>query len=393
MPMKYSCSMRQEVTLEYSKGCSVRELARRYEPCAGTIRKWIQSDDEMSQRLESTERELTHLRKKYKQQTQELLILEKGNGLNRDPAHRTISQVREIYRFMQSNQAAKIFTIAAMCRAFQVSQRAYYGWRQRQLKRETDGTNRREQRIKSKLRALHIEHRGAYGVNRMTASLKLWYPEIGRRRVYRYMKELGIQGKTRRRKWRTTIRDLRPHGIQDHVKRDFSARMPRQLVVCDATCVPLRRGRAYLATSLDVFSRKIVGWAIDEKQSAGLMVRVLQQALTEGPCLGMVCHSDQGSQYTSNMYKLFCKEHGIQQSTGSVGNCFDNAMAESFFATLKTECIGNQRFESVEDAEREIGEYINNYYNEERFHSGIGYRIPNEVEHSYQIHRRSTMSR
>ena len=285
---------------------------------------------------------------------------------------------------MQANQAPKIFTIIAMCRVFRVSRRAYYGWRRRQHEREIDGTNRLEETMKQKIRTVHAESRESYGVDRVTVSMKLWYPKVGRRKIYRFMKEMGLQGKTRRRTWRTTVPDHRPHGIQDHVKRNFKASKPRQLVVCDATAIPLRNGVAYLATVMDVYSRKIVGWAIKEQQSAVLMVEALMGVVARGPCHAMICHSDQGSQYTSKVYKLVCQHYGIRQSTGSVGDCFDNAMAESFFATLKTECDGKRVFESIEEAEREIGSYINDFYNETRWHSGIGHRTPIDMERSYQ---------
>ena len=161
---------------------------------------------------------------------------------------------------MQANQARQIFTITAMARVFGINRRAYYAWRQRQPQRDHK-VGHEERAMKQKLRTLHAEHRGNYGVNRMTVCMKLWYPTVGRRRIYRFMKELGIHGKTRRRAWRTTVPYHRPHGIQDYVQRDFSATKPRQLVVCDATAIPLRQGVAYLAVVLDVYSRKIVGWA------------------------------------------------------------------------------------------------------------------------------------
>ena len=284
---------------------------------------------------------------------------------------------------MQANQARQIFTITAMARVFGINRRAYYAWRQRQPQRDHT-VGREERAMKRKLRTLHAEHRGNYDVNRMTVCMKLWYPTVGRRRIYRFMKELGIQGKTRRRAWRTTVPDHRPHGIQDHVQRNFSAAKPRQLVVCDATAIPLRHGVAYLAVVLDVYSRKIVGWAIDPQQTARLMVNALKPVIARGPCDAMICHTDQGTQYTSRAYRMICQANEIRQSVGSVGDCYDNAMMESFFATLKTECVYDHTFETFDDAAREIGAYINDYYNCDRLHSSIGYRTPNDVERAYK---------
>jgi len=121
------------------------------------------------------------------------------------------------------------------------------------------------------------------------------------------------------------------------LQRAFQASQPRQLVVCDATAIPLRHRVAYLAVVLDVYSRKIVGWALDRQQSALLMVNALRQVIARGPCEAMIFHSDQGSQNTSRAFKNICQANRIRQSVGSIGDCFDNAMAESFFATLKTE--------------------------------------------------------
>ena len=202
---------------------------------------------------------------------------------------------------MRANQAPQIFTITAMCRVFRLNRRAYYAWRQHQPVRDAR-VGREEQAIKRKLRTLHTQRRGLCGVNRLTVRMKLWYPQLGRRRIYRFMKELGIQGKTRRRRWRTTVPDHRPHGILDHVECNFQASKPRQLVVCDATAIPLRGDVAYLMVVLDVYSRKIVGWALDRTQSAQLIVDALRQVIARGPCDVVICHSDQGSQYTSNVH-------------------------------------------------------------------------------------------
>lgn len=283
---------------------------------------------------------------------------------------------------MYANQAPTIFTITAMCRVFKVTRRAYYAWRQRRAAHQRRH-GAEEQAMKQQLRTLHATHRGLYGVNRLTVLMKHQYPHLGRRRVYRFMRELQLQGETRRRKWKTTTPDHRPHGILDHVNRKFEASKPRELVVCDATDIPLQGGVAYLATALDVYSRKIVGWALDRTQPTALMMRALQQVLARGSCDAMICHSDQGTQYTSHDYQSLCKTANLTQSTGSVGDCYDNAMAEAFFATLKVECVRGKTYATFEAARQELSAYINDYYNKERLHSGIGYEAPNDMERSY----------
>ena len=289
--------------------------------------------------------------------------------------------VRAIYGFMDANQATRIFTITAMCRVFKVSRRAFYDWRRRV--RQRNATAEVEERaVKQQLRTLDVVHNSSYGVNRMTAEVKQQFPEVGRRRVYGFMQDLGIQGRSRRRRWKTTVSDHRPHGIPDLVKRNFVATRPRELVVCDATAIALENDVAYLAIVLDVYSRKIVGWALDPRQSTELMISALSQATARGACDNMICHSDQGSQYTSQSYQHFCITHGLQQSTGSVGDCFDNAMAESFFGRFKTECIVGRSFPCFDDAYSLISRYMNRY-NEDRRHSGIGYQTPNQIERTY----------
>ena len=272
--------------------------------------------------------------------------------------------MRLIYEFMQASQARQIITITAMARVFGINRRAYYARRQRQPERDRQG-GREEQTRKRKLRTLYADRRGTYGISRMTVRMKLWYPTVGRRRIYRFMNELGIQDRTRRRAWRTSVPDHRPHGIQDPVQRDFSAEIPRQLVVCDATAIPLWQGVAYLAVVLDDDSRKIVRWVIDQRQTALLMVDTLKPIIARGPYETMICHSDQGTKYDSRTFENICKANEILQSVGSVGDCYDHAMMESIFATLKTEYVYDQTFETFEtfetfdDAVREISAYIN----------------------------------
>ena len=241
-----------------------------------------------------------------------------------------------------------------------------------------------EQAMKRKLRTLHAQHRGLYGGNRVTVHMKLWYAQLGRRRIYQFMKELRIQGKDGRRCRRTTVPGHRPHGIPDHVECNFQATKPRQLVVCDTTAIPLRGDIAYLAIVLDVFSRKIVVWALDRTPSAQLVVDTLRQVIARGPCDARIYHSDQATQYTSRVFQRVCETNHIRQSVGSVGDCYDNAMAESRYATLKSECTYDRQFEKLTATKNEIGVYINDYDNNKSQHSSIGYRATNDAERSFK---------
>ena len=273
------------------------------------------------------------------------------------------------------------FKVVAMCRVFKVLRESYYAWRRRQLKRaQALASGPDDLQVLQKIRTIHAKSRQSYGVNRITACIRQWNSSISRRRVCRLMKEHKIQGISRRRRFKTTHRGSRWHGIQDHVNRNFEASRPRQLVASDASAIPMRQGMAYLAVTLDVYSRKVLGWEVARQQDAGLMMQVLQKVVHRGACRGLVHHSDQGSQYSSGLFQQMCREHGIVQSMGSAGDCYDNALVESFFATLKTEWLQNRRFGSLHELRLELRRYIDNFYNAERLHSSLEFVSPNMYE-------------
>ena len=283
---------------------------------------------------------------------------------------------------MQVNQALKCFTVVAMCRALQVKRSAYYAyWRREHVRRP--GREATDRVLKQKIRTRHADSHGTYGVNRITFGVKLWYPHVGRRRVYGLMRQLQLKGRRLKKRWRTTVSNGRPHGIQDLVQREFRADQPRQLVVCDVTAMTLASGEAaYLAMVLDVHTRKVVGWDLATTQDARLTVNALKQAAARGPCEAMIVHADQGVQYTAIAFREHCREAGLRQSMSSVGDCYDNAMAESWFATLKKECIRGQRFASLGSLKDALEDYIG-YYNADRFHSKLNYQTPNAVEQGF----------
>ena len=205
---------------------------------------------------------------------------------------------------------------------------------------------------------------------------------VSRKRVARLMRELGIEGVTRRRfKTGTTKRDARARPAPDLVNRDFSAKGPDQLWVADITQVRTWSGWLYLAVVLDAWSRRIVGWAMATRMPAELVGNALTMAITcrqpKGP---VVHHSDQGSQYTSLAFGQRCREAGVVQSMGSVGDAYDNAMAESFFATLECELLDRRRFRTTVEAQGEVFSFIEGFYNTRRIHSALGYESPANFE-------------
>ena len=264
-----------------------------------------------------------------------------------------------------------------MCEVLGLSRSGYYAW----LRRGRSARARRDEELTELIKAIHLEHRGIYGAPRIHAVLRRRGERVSRKRVARLMREAGICGVTRRRRVRTTRRDERARPAPDLVDREFTATGPNQLWVADITHVPTQVGVLYLAVVVDVWSRKVVGWAMSEKMPTGLVLAALDMALLRRMPGGVIHHSDQGSQYTSHAFRQRCEAHGVRVSMGSVGDCYDNAMAESFFATLEAELLDLvPLFESLEAAEREIFAYIEGFYNTRRLHSRLDYRSPMEFE-------------
>ena len=277
---------------------------------------------------------------------------------------------------MKANRAR--FPLAAMCRVLGLSPSGYYGW----LRRQPSARARRDAELKARILAIWIESGGIYGCPRIHAALLAEGERVGRKRVTRLMRELGIEGVTRRRfKTGTTKRDAKARPAPDLVNRDFSAKGPDQLWVADITQVRTWSGWLYLAVVLDAWSRRIVGWAMETRMPAELVGNALTMAITcrqpKGP---VVHHSDRGSQYTSLAFGQRCREAGVVQSMGSVGDAYDNAMCESFFATLECELLDRRRFRTTAEAQREVFSFIEGFYNTRRLHSALGYKSPANFE-------------
>jgi putative transposase len=266
--------------------------------------------------------------------------------------------------------------IATMCRVLDVSSSGYYAWRKRRASKRA----REDAVLLRQIRTAHVASDGTYGAPRIHAELVAAGVEVGRERVARLMREAGIVGVHRRRFIVTTTRG---EGRQapDLVERDFAADGPNRLWVADITYIPTWAGFLYLAMVLDVFSRKIVGWSMATHLRTELVLEALERAaLGRKPKGKVIHHSDQGTQYTAIAFGNRCDELGVRPSMGSVGDAYDNAMAESFFATLECELIDRRRFRSPAEAEPIVFEWIEGWYNTRRRHSSLGYRSPNEFE-------------
>ena len=270
------------------------------------------------------------------------------------------------------------FPLTAMCRVLGLSTSGYYDW----LKRAPSERERRDEALQGRIEAVWRDSRETYGRPRIHAALRAQGERVGQKRVARLMKRAGIRGVTRRR-WTTatTRRDAKARPAADLVNRDFSAEGPNQLWVADITYVPTWAGWLYLAVVLDAWSRRIVGWAMAPHLRAELVEDALAMAISRRRPKGRVIHhSDRGSQYTSLAFGRQCREAGIVQSMGSAGDAYDNAMCESFFATLECELLDRGRFRTAADARREVFSFIEGFYNTLRLHSALGYQAPANFE-------------
>ena len=272
-----------------------------------------------------------------------------------------------------------MYKTATMCRVLGVSTSGYYAW----LQRPPAARARLDAELGVRLRAIHERSRGTYGTPRIYAELKEEGVRVGRKRVARLLRAAGLRGVSRRQWITTTVRDRGARPAPDLVERNFVASSPNCLWVADITYIPTWAGFLYLAVVLDAFSRKIVGWAMATHLRTELVLEALNLALWQRRPAGVIHHSDQGTQYTSLAFGMRCREAGVRPSMGSVGDCFDNAMCESFFATLECELLARRRFQTQAEARMAVFEFIEGWYNPHRRHSALGYRSPINYERTH----------
>jgi putative transposase len=280
---------------------------------------------------------------------------------------------------VNANQAA--FPVRKMCRVLGVSPSGFYDWRQRvPSQRAMDDAV-----LGERIRTIHAESDATYGMPRIRAELAEQGVRVGGKRIARLMRAAQLRGVSKRRGYIiTTQRDTQQRPAPDLVNREFKADAPNQLWVADMTYVPSWAGFVYLAVVVDVWSRRVVGWAIGERMTADLVLAALNMALAQRKPRDVIHHSDQGSQYTSIAFGKRCAEMGVRPSMGSVGDAYDNAMAESFFATLECELLDRRSFKTKTEARTALFTYIEGWYNPRRRHSGLGYLSPANFERKHQ---------
>jgi putative transposase len=284
--------------------------------------------------------------------------------------------VTDAYRFIAAEKAN--YPISLMSRMLGVNRQAFYAWERRPPSQRA----LEDAFLTERIREIHRAARGVYGARCIHAELRMGEGvKVSRKRVERLMREAGISGLVPRKRGRTTIRVPGVRVADDLVKRDFRPAGPNVLWVADITYLRSWEGWVYLAAVQDAFSRRIVGWAMAEHMKAELVTDALQMALARRrPEAGLIHHSDQGSQYVSLAFGQKARDAGIAVSMGSRGDCFDNAVAESFFATLKKELVRRRSWPNRRELQSAVFDYIESFYNRERRHSTLGYLSPREFE-------------
>jgi putative transposase len=280
------------------------------------------------------------------------------------------------YRIISAERAS--FPVSVMCEVLGVSRSGFHGWESR----VPSDRALSDAWLTSRITEIHEHARGVYGSRRVQAELRLGQGiQVSRKRVRRLMRQAGISGLVKVKRGRTTIRVPGVRVADDLVERKFRPERPNVLWVADITYLRTWEGWLYLAAVQDAYSRRIVGWAMTEHMRTELVADALQMAVhRRRPEPGLVHHSDQGSQYVSLGFGQQARDAGIAVSMGSKGDAYDNAVAESFFATLKKELVHRQSWPSRRDLSSAVFEYIEAFYNRQRRHSTLGYLSPEEYE-------------
>lgn len=285
-------------------------------------------------------------------------------------------------RFAVIHSYQDTFPVQRMCRIFEVSPSGYYAWRDRPLSQRTQ----ENALLLAEIKAIHQMSRQSYGSPRVHAELLARGFSVGKNRVARLMRAANVRARRKKLRQKTTDSHHDYPVVPNLLNRDFEAQRPNEKWLGDITYIWTQEGWLYLATVLDLFSRKIVGWAMENTLASCLVEKAFRMAVqNRKPPAGLLHHSDRGSQYAGDPYQVQLANYRMQVSMSRTGNCYDNAPMESFFSTLKVEQVHFQEYESRKEARTDIFAYIEGFYNRIRRHSSLGYLSPVEFERQYYV--------
>jgi putative transposase len=284
-----------------------------------------------------------------------------------------------IYGFIDKHRT--VHAVERMCRVLSVTRSGYYGWKRRGQSRRV----RRDAVLLEKIKESHRQSNGRYGSPNILKDLQEWGYRCSRKRVARLMREAGLRSKTVKRFKVTTQSKHTLPVAENLLQRDFTAMAPTKAWVSDITYLWTRQGWLYLCVILDLWDRRVVGWSISEGLGAELVVEALRRAIVRRePGEGLVFHSDRGIQYCSEVFRSELRRHSMTQSMSRKGDCWDNAVAESFFGILKRELVYHETYHTRDDARLSLFQYIEGWYNRKRRHSTLGRLSPLEFENIAQ---------
>ncbi|MGC9671592.1 IS3 family transposase [Planosporangium sp. 12N6] len=381
-PSKYTDEFKRDaVELVRSSGRAINDVARELGVCHETLRNWVRKDrpatapggDGRALSVADKDAEIARLRAEVAELRVEKEILRKAAAYFQGDG-----SVTSRFRFISTHRAA--YGVKRLCRVLAVSRSGFYRW----LAAEPDRTARQQadDALLAEIRAIHAESGGSYGSPRVTVELRERGRPVNHKRTARLMRVGDVVGRHQRKRTRTTIPDPAAPPAPDLLGRDFTATALDTRWCGDITYLRVGERWLYLATVIDIASRRLIGWSLNSHMRADLVIDALDAAVRArgGRVDNVIFHSDRGAQYTSADFAAACDRHGVCRSMGRIGSSYDNALAEAFFATLKRELdVDHRRWASEADARRDVFRWIA-FYNHRRRHSALGYLSPADYE-------------
>ncbi|MDM5247648.1 MULTISPECIES: IS3 family transposase [unclassified Lysinibacillus] len=374
----YDKEFKLEAVQLVESGKRVAEVARELDLAEQTLHNWVKKfskDGEVafvgSGNLKPEDKENKELEKRIRDLEEENAILKKANG-------HLCERPEVIYNFIQQHRHE--FRVAKMCEVLGVSRSGYYEW----LNRPKSNQKERKEKLTSQIKRVYLDSRRNYGSPKITKQLNSEGVSVSQKTVSRIMKEEGIRSKTVKKYKATTNSKHNLPVYPNLLDQQFKVERPGQAWVADITYIWTSEGWLYLATIMELFSRRIIGWAMDERMTKELVILALKRAIrTQTPTPGLIHHSDRGSQYASKEYQQVLRTNRMITSMSRKGNCYDNACIESFHSVIKRELVFHEKYKTRDQAKKSIIEYIVSFYNYKRIHSFTNYMSPIAYEKQY----------